>query len=225
MALGLTAVPARPGSAECDKAYSILGSARTAANSFLHAYQTSRQGTRGTSTDEQQDLLRAMLIFSCAGLDSLIKQLIRDALPVVVNREKGADVKFREFVHSKTSRGDGVSEKLIANVLASREPRKELIELLVRDLTGDSLQSAEQIFKVAAFFDIPTRDICSSIDGLKAVFVVRNQIGHEMDIAFDQPNRSRRPRSQGDMVKHTNTVFDLSDKFLAAVHLRVTRAP
>lgn len=224
MALALTVVMARPGSVECDKAYSILVSAHTAAKSFFHAFQTSRAGNRGTSTDEQQDLLRAMLIFSSAGLDALIKQLIRDALPAVVNREKGADVKFREFVHAKTSRGDSASDKLIASLLSSRNPRDELLELLVRDLTGDSLQSAEQIFKVASFFDIPTRDICGSIEALKAVFVVRNQIGHEMDVAFDQPNRSRRPRSQADMVKHTNALFELSAKFLAQVHLRISRA-
>lgn len=167
MAAQLTPVAAKPGSIECGKAYSIFTSSHSTATSFYNAFLTSRKGKGGTSTDAEQDQLRAMLIFASAGLDALIKQLIRDALPAVVNREPGAEVQFREFVHGKTKRGDSASEKLIAGLLVSKSPRDELLELLVRDLTGDSLQSAEQIFKVASFFDIPTQEICSSIPALK----------------------------------------------------------
>jgi hypothetical protein len=39
---------------------------------------------RGMSTDEEQDLLRAMLVTAAPGLDAMTKQLIRDALPKVV---------------------------------------------------------------------------------------------------------------------------------------------
>jgi len=31
-----------------------------------------------------------MLVFACSGLDSMIKQLIRDALPTVIDKNEGA---------------------------------------------------------------------------------------------------------------------------------------
>jgi hypothetical protein len=44
------------------------------------ASRRERRATGGALTDAEQDLLRAMLVFAAAGLDSLLKQLIRDAL-------------------------------------------------------------------------------------------------------------------------------------------------
>jgi hypothetical protein len=76
VATKLTSVPAKPKATECDKAYSIFTTAHSTAASFLTAFNKSRQtkGGKGTTTDEEQDLLRAMLIFASAGLDALIKQ-------------------------------------------------------------------------------------------------------------------------------------------------------
>jgi hypothetical protein len=210
--------PSKPASSLCEKAYAILTNAHGVASSFYHSYQQLRgQKTGGTTTDEEQDLLRAVLVFASAGLDSLVKQLVRDALRAVVDKSEGADAQFRIFVQSKIKRGDGISDRLIADVLVSRRPRDSLLDLLVNDITAESLQSAEQIFRVAAAFDIATPAICpdaKAVNGLKEVFRVRNQIIHEMDVAFDQSNRSRRPRKHADMVSHANTLFDVSARFL-----------
>jgi len=50
------------------------------------------------TTDEEQDLLRAMLVMAAAGLDSMTKQLIRDALPQVVHRTGAAREGLEKFL-------------------------------------------------------------------------------------------------------------------------------
>ena len=64
----------------------ILCSAHDAASSFLDTFNKVREArqAKGTPTDEEQDLLRAMLLFATAGLDSMVKQLVtdRDTLPL-----------------------------------------------------------------------------------------------------------------------------------------------
>lgn len=46
----------------------------------------------------EQDLLRAMLIFSCSGLDATLKQLVRDALECVIARDIGAHGQFAKYL-------------------------------------------------------------------------------------------------------------------------------
>jgi hypothetical protein len=53
----------------------------------------------GKESDEaQQDLLRAALLFAAAGVDSMVKQLIADALPAVIERSEGARAKLEDYV-------------------------------------------------------------------------------------------------------------------------------
>ena len=72
-----------PKTAACSKAAVILARTHESADALLKAFELAQQerGTpRGMSTDDEQDLLRAMLVMTAAGLDSMLKQLIRDAL-------------------------------------------------------------------------------------------------------------------------------------------------
>lgn len=85
------------------------------------------------------------------------------------------------------------------------------------DLTSDSLQSAEQLLKVAAYFNIPSGRISKNIGLLREIFSVRNQIGHEMDIDFSQMNRSRRPRAKEKMVKFAAELLGIAATFLSEV--------
>src|SRR5690349_10645733 len=89
--------PHVPASSLCQNAYVILCNAHDAASSFLEAFQDVRKARRakGMPTDEEQDLLRAMLLFASAGLDSLVKQLIRDALPAVLESNEAAAEMFK----------------------------------------------------------------------------------------------------------------------------------
>ena len=215
--------PQRPENSLCQNSYLILCNAHDASSSFLEIFDTVRRSrhARGTPTDEEQDLLRAMLTFASAGLDSLVKQLVRDTLPDVIDKNPGAGEIFRTHIERRIVRGEGIDHRLLADVLSNQEPRSRLIEILIQDLTSQSLQSTDQLLRVGAFFDIPSKEIARNPNHLSDIFHARNQIVHEMDIDFDQPNRNRRPRARQTMMTYTNTIFQVSNAFLKDVDRRL----
>jgi len=155
-----------------------------------------------------------MLIFACAGLDSAIKQLVRDALESVIDRNPSAQENFTESVRRRLPDMEK-SRELLASVLTAKNPRQILIRRLMDDLLADSLQSSAQLAKVAAAFNISTGEL-DGFRGLKDVFAIRNQIIHEMDIDFER-NHTRRQREKADMERHTRVVLGVATSFLTKV--------
>ena len=211
--------PNRPAAPACENSYLILCNAHDASSSFLDIFDTTRRNrnARGAPTDEEQDLLRAMLTFASAGLDSMVKQLIVDTLPSVIDQSVGAAESFRSFIEKRLYRSEELDHRLIAEVLCSAQPRKQLINVLVNELTAGSLQSSDAVFRAGSFFDIPSRDLCGDPNRLTQVFRSRNEMIHEMDIDFDQPNRNRRPRRRQAMIDNTNLIFSVANSFLRGV--------
>jgi len=76
-------VPPPPGEPRCERAHKVICSAYASASSFAHIY---KDRVSGEPTDEDEDLLRAMLLFAGSGLDAMVKQLIADALPGVIEQ-------------------------------------------------------------------------------------------------------------------------------------------
>lgn len=216
--------PDQPIGPQSQSGYIILCNAHDAASSFLDAFRSVRanRNARGMPTDEEQDLLRAMLLFASAGLDSLVKQLVRDALPAVLESNEHAAEMFKTFVERRLKIGDEVNHRLLADVIGDREPRARLVSLQVNELTSSSLQSTEELLKAGAAFDIPSGEITDNPRRLTEIFRTRNQIAHEMDVDFTQPNRSRRPRAGTFMVGNTNVVFGVANAFLVGVDGRVS---
>jgi hypothetical protein len=172
-------------------------------------------------TDEEQDLLRAMLLFASSGLDSLVKQLIRDALPTILETSPAATKMFKTFIERRLRSGENIDHRLLADVIGDREPRARLVQLLVDELTSRSLQSTEELLKAGASFDIPSDEIARDPRRLTDIFRARNQIAHEMDVDFTRPNRSRRPRARQGMVTYTNEIFRVANAFLTGVDSRI----
>jgi len=158
-----------------------------------------------------------MLTFACAGLDSLVKQLIKDALPDVINCNEAAERTFRIDIERRIRKGEEIDHRFLADILTQKKPRKRLIEILVLDLTLQSLQSKDQLLRVGSFFDIPSNSITNNPNGLAQIFTARNQIVHEMDIDFSPANRNRRPRAKQNMVAYTDEIFRVSKVFLEEV--------
>jgi hypothetical protein len=211
--------PEQPAEPECEKAFLILCRSHDAAGAFLEIFSKDRR--RGTPTDEEQDLLRAMLVFAAAGLDSMVKQLVKDGLPLAIDRDSGALSRFKQYIERRLSREEKLDRQFLADILGDPQPRRRLAELLIEDLTSRSLQSCEELLRTAAFFGIPSREISDDIDGLGRVFHARNQISHEMDIDFSQKNRRRRPRSRELMVRFTEDIFRVATNFLTGVDARL----
>jgi len=200
-----------------------LERASESADALFEAFTTVRKSrnAKGTATDHEQDLLRAALIFAAAGLDSMVKQLITDGLCLVLAREKGAQTQFREFVHSRLKRADPIDLKFLAEALASGDAPRHLERELINELTASSLQSKDQLLRVAAYFAIPASEITNDPNALKTVFDARNQIAHEMDILLGQPNRGRRQRKWETIRQQTAAILDTAVAFYSAVEKRL----
>ena len=209
----------------CSDGFRVLTTTHQACKSFVVSFDQVRadRRARGASTDAEQDLLRAMLVFASSGLDAMIKQLVRDALPNVISAAaegEGAAVNFKNYVERHLSRDQKAAARLISMSITSTSPRDSLVNWFLSELTSDSLQSADQIFQVASFFDISKDLIVRDVDSLKRIFRIRNQIIHEMDIDFTQTNRNRTPRPRDVMVQHANIILEVSENFLRQVDVR-----
>jgi len=204
-------------------AHSILERACEASESFLTAFGTVRKArkAKGTATDHEQDLMRAALIFATAGLDSIVKQLVRDTLQVVISKNEGAHAQFVDYVHAKLKRSETQDLRFLAGAIAANSPTKHMQHQLVRDLTAGSLQSKDQLLKVAAHFAIPANEISTDLVKLQRVFEARNQIAHEMDILLGQQNRGRRQRTSQQMKDYASVVLTTALSFYEAVQKRI----
>lgn len=211
--------PNSPNCPKCEYSYLILCNAHDTSSSFLDIFNNTRSArkARGAATDEEQDLLRAMLSFASAGFDSMIKQLVVDTLPAVIDNNVGAAESFKTFIEKRLYKGQELDHRLIADVLCNSQPRDRLIQVLVTELTSGSLQSVKAVFRAGSFFDIKSSRLCDDPDRLSNVFKSRNQMIHEMDIDFNQPNRNRRQRKKQQMIDNTNLIFSISNNFLVEV--------
>ena len=211
--------PDSPMSELLRNAYTILRNTHDASSSFLSIFERTRERrrARGAPTDEEQDLLRAMFVFASSGLDSMTKQLIKDALGPVIESHKGAMGHFKTFIEKRLGKREVVDVKFLAEVLASKDPRDVLVAELVNELLSQSLQSKDQLLRGVSYFDIPSRLLANDLDALQKIFDARNQIVHEMDVDFAQPNRNRRPRSKGQMIQYTTELLRIGNVLLRAV--------
>lgn len=221
--MALCELPEKPAQAALLSAHSILERACDATEAFISAFATVRKArnAKGTATDHEQDLMRAALMFAAAGLDSLVKQLVRDALQTVISKNKGAHAQFTEYVQSRLKRVDGADLRFLAEAIAAERPTRHLQQQLVTDLTSSSLQSKDQLLRVAAYFAIPANEISNDLGRLQQIFHARNQIAHEMDILLGQKNRGRRQRKSEEMKEYASTVLETALAFYSAVQKRV----
>lgn len=158
-----------------------------------------------------------MLVFAGAGLDAMIKQLVRDALSLTIDRSTGAEENLKTFISKRLARQNTLDPSFLSSVLASRDPRDVLVSELVDDLISQSLQSKEQVLRVASYFDIPSPALAPDLKLLERIFRARNEIVHEMDVDFAQKNRNRRPRRKAEMIGHTTEILRLANAFLIEV--------
>lgn len=176
------------------------------------------------SQEEKEDLLRAMFIFATGGLDSLFKQAIKDTLSNLIEGNEGANNMFQSFaekeIQEKKTEESGIDSKLIAKLLTSTNPRKELKERLIYNLTSNSLQSKDQILRIAAYFDIPSKSIVDDVKLLQDIFIERNKIIHEMDINFDG-DKSRNRRELKEIVQYVNYLLKIGEKLIIEIEKRM----
>lgn len=214
---------AEPKADVCKKAAVILERTHNSADALLKAFelaQEKRGAPRGTTPDDEQDLLRAMLVMAAAGLDSMLKQLIRDAMPQLVKSSLSVREGLEKFA-TRSIRGDGDSTeplsgaKFLGRVLVAEVPQSQVIEEYVRDLTGGSLQSPSELIRTVQALGLGGVNIDKG--RFKEIFDVRNKIIHELDINLDGDRRKRNVRGREPMMKHTNALLEIGERILSDV--------
>lgn len=221
-----------PSTNPTNKARLILQPATASVKSFNDAFDNVRAyrgAGKGMTTDEDQDLLRAMLVFAAAGLDSTTKQLIRNTLPLLLAKDPTVQKKFEEFV-ARRLRGEeedseGVTgRKFLARIVASAQPRAQLIEEYVRDLTGSSLQSPDELMRAASALGIDPRQAGIDPKQLRPIFEIRNKIIHELDIDLGGQRRKRVVRGRDPLLKDSKTLLQVAENLVASVETKLATA-
>lgn len=182
---------------------------------------------RGMSTDEEQDLLRSMLVSAASGLDAMTKQLIREALPIIIQIDKEALVELEKFVSRRLK--DGTDDSLertpfLARVLTAPSTQKQIIEDYIGYLTKGSLQSSDELSRVTKAFGISQKEVSIDHTKLRPIFESRNRIIHELDINFSVKRRRRNLRSEGIMKSYTETLIELAENILKSVDNKLSKA-
>jgi hypothetical protein len=204
-----------PTSTSLQKAATIYEYTHIAASSLVEAFDDAKKkrgNPRGVLTDQEQDILRAALVMSCAGLDAAMKQAIRDCIEDLLEKDQQVREGFEKFIRKRISGENDLLEisggaKFLASVLADRKPRQKLIEDYIKELTGESLQSTDEILRTAAALGLDYRSLKLDISGLKEIFRIRNKIIHELDIDLDAAKRKRRVRSQTDLLDNSDLIL------------------
>jgi hypothetical protein len=212
------------------RAQTYLTRARESSNQILsavhllRAVRVDREGLKqaGRPNEQEQDLLRAMVVSACAGLDAAIKTLIRDALPELADRSPDVQQRLDEHAQRLLTDAGTVSPRTLARVLSHEvSPRTAIVESLTLELTGGSLQSADQLMSVCASFGIADSDLKKSVLDLKEVFVARNEIIHEMDMSTEPGFWKRRLRSVDPMIRMADRALSVGQEIINKVGIKL----
>lgn len=168
-----------------------------------------------------------MILFAGAGLDSCAQQIVRDALPVLVTKNEDAGAALVGFTARRIRKQSEdvvtVDAKFLAEVLIGGRPgataEETVIDMLIEELTGSSMQSVEELRRVAQHLGVANDGpLVASINSLRSAFQIRNRIAHDMDIQFTSGRgRNRRPRRRDDMVQEANKMLEAAERLVAAV--------
>lgn len=190
----------------------------------LTAVRAARRQTgeiRGRVPANEEDLLRAAIVFAGAGLDSSVKRLIRDTLPELLDFSSDAQEKFESFCAARLGSTESVDVRALARYLVSPNPRDRLLDDYVYWLTGSSLQSAEELSRTAGALGLTDAELRRQVTELKPLFVARNQIVHELDLQRPgRPgDRSRRSRRMQEYVAMSRRALEAAQCMINAVGL------
>ena len=215
MSINIRKYTKRGSAPETSKAKSILEYAHVTASSLLDAFEEWRGGP-GAPTHKEQDLLRAMLVFAGAGLDSSVKQAARDCLPALARNSDETRGELEKFIEKKIQEG---GHRFLAQLLLHSNTEDEAITRFVNHSTDSSLQSAEELHRICKSLGV--QGMTKKINDLRPAFKARNAIIHEMDMNFSAKNRNRRSRRREQMVIWTNQMLEVADLIVDKVDARI----
>jgi len=148
---------------------------------------------------------------------------VRDALPRLVAEHTDARDALTAFAARRLRRQadtevGGIDARFLAELLLG-DPEENIIEALIDELTGSSIQSVEELKRVAAHLGVVgDKQLMRCLDAVREAFRVRNRIAHDMDINFfDSKRRNRTARKRADMVRESNNLLAAGEALVLAV--------
>ena len=177
------------------------------------ATRTNAQGRLGR---DEVDLLRAALVFTSSGLDACCHTLVRECLPVLVDRAAStAAMKFNNYLDAqvRTPTVDFVA------ALKDSDPRPRFVEMYINAKTKASYQGTTDLKeRVRDLLGLPNRKVpVSRIEKLDGFFTARNDIVHRLDYVDPRSQSVKRhTRSPSDVVAECDRVLALVSDLLSA---------
>jgi hypothetical protein len=160
----------------------------------------------------------------------LVKQLLGSKLSMLIDVDREALNKFKEYVKSGINRNEKEILNTVALALIDRTPRDVFLKDYIESLNKESLQSGAQLCRASDASGLNTKQIFTSakLNSLKDAFAVRNEISHNMDInlvgagARTVRYRTRTVRTAIIMETHTRTMLDLAQELFTAYKTKFT---
>jgi hypothetical protein len=87
-----------------------------------------------------------------------------------------------------------------------------VVEFAIEEITGDSLQSVEQLEKASRFLGVNV-----GAPALKPAFEARNQLIHDMDATLGTTGKKRRQRKKKEMWAFAKTLLGTGSELLRKV--------
>lgn len=168
-----------------------------------------RGAPRGTLTHPERDVFRAAIVFAAAGLDTVVKEAIRNSLDLLVARPGAAREKYIDFVaeHVTSAKEPGTDPRVLATLLVEPDADAYLRDKYVTSLTGSSMQSQTQVTAALAALGLESktdRELFKDAATLNPLFKARNEVAHELDMtpsaARAKGERTRRERKITDSI-------------------------
>lgn len=104
-----------------------------------------RHGSRGRLTHAEQDVFRAAVVFTGAGIDTVFKESLRNCVSIRIEGSDTARDKYIDFVARRLEGGSGIDARRLAALLTIDDPKQALLDDYILSLTGSSLQSRTQV--------------------------------------------------------------------------------
>lgn len=216
---------------ETERANIVLNQTKLSIKHFRQAFDAVRKSRKasGPPTAGEQDLIRASLIFAAAGLDSIVKELIKGSIKNLAAKDaevqRGIEVYARRQLKDDKDGALGKnSANFLAKILVSSSPYNQLIDDYTMDLTGGSLQSVDELFRSASALGIKVPIINTKSRDLKEIFEIRNKIIHELDVRFDvnHGQKARNSRTKKGLDEMSDLLITVAEEYIKEVDRKLS---
>lgn len=205
-----------------------IGAARSSAESAIAMAYTMNElrkraegkVIRGKFTSEAVDCLRSALLFAGAGLDTALKRLAAEAIPVLAVTDSVVSKKLSEFAEDQIGDDTGaVRARELVRILIGEgaSPRDIMVRRWIYELESSSAQSAARVTEFASALGVVDEKLRKRVaqtkgqkgEGslLEQAFTARNEIAHELDVT--KPAEAARQKLES--IRRYRNVDDIRD--------------